>query len=116
MCTDQSSCVGCVTEGPDNDVTCTLFSSITGTAELIGATAYYVGSRSGTKAYNQFEHQCLPKHLKLPFSVEQRILCPDLSDDFICDFSKRRFFFQRMSLGMKLTNAWQAHHLFPSIM
>ena len=93
MCTGENSCVGCVTQGADNDVTCTLFSSITGTSELVGATAYYIENRSGTEAYNRFEYQCLPKHLKVPFSVEQRILLPDLSQDFICDFSKKNFYF-----------------------
>ena len=67
MCTDESSCVGFVTQGADNDVECTLFSSITGTSQLIGATAYYMENRSGMEACNQFKWAFLSNHLKLLF-------------------------------------------------
>ena len=98
MCTNISSCVGCVTEGPDNDVTCTLFSSITGTSEQVGATAYYIENR-GTKAYNRFEYQCLPKHSV----VDQRILFPDLRDSLIYDFVRKMSIYRYWSTGKRNT-------------
>ena len=54
QCTDRTLCLGYVTEGDaDDSVTCTMYSSITGTSERIGATAYYIATRAGTNVCTQ---------------------------------------------------------------